>query len=162
MFQPVQPAAPGPSRPPTAAEWRTEYARLHAAAEEAKQATAVQQQAAAAAQQEIFRLTAELARMRAQATQAPIATARAPTAAAAAAPSTISSTGKASDLDYICRQQLKAIQVPILDGKLDPQLVAEFIHKVELMATNLGMAPHDTTEHSNQTIQVAVGWIAGE
>ena len=140
MFQPVQPAAPGPSRPPTAAEWRTEYARLHAAAEEAKQATAVQQQAAAAAQQEIFRLTAELARMRAQATQAPIATARA----------------------HICRQQLKAIQVPILDGKLDPQLVAEFIRKVELMATNLGMAPHDTTKHSNQTIQVAVGWIAGE
>lgn len=160
MFQPVQPAAPGPSRPPTAAEWRTEYARLHAAAEEAKQATAVLQQAAA--QQEIFRLTAELARMRAQATQPPIATARAPTAAAAAAPSTISSTGKVSDLDYIRRQQLKAIQVPILVGKLDLQLVAEFIRKAELMATNLGMAPHDTTEHINQTIQMAVGWIAGE
>ena len=48
----------------------------------------------------------------------------------------------------------------MLGGKLDLPLVAEFIRKVELMATNLGMAPHDTTDHSNQTIQIAVGWFS--
>ena len=74
-----------------------------------------------------------------------IAQAPATARSATPAPNTIST--RASDLDYIRRQQLKTIQVPMLEGKLDLPLVAEFIRKVELMATNLGMAPHDTTDH---------------
>lgn len=69
----------------------------------------------------------------------------------------VSTTGRSSDLDFIRRQQLKAIQVPILEGKLDLQLVAGFIRKVELMATNQGIAPHNATEYSDRTIQMAVG-----
>ena len=161
-------AVPEPTRQPTEAEWRTEYTRLYGVAEEAKQAAAAQQrtaatqqQATAAAQQEASRLAAEIAQMRAQAaTQAQTTATQVPTTASSAAPAPSMISTRTPDLDYIRRQQLKAIQVPMLEGKLDLQLVAEFVRKVELMATNLGMAPHDTTDHSNQTIQMAVGWFS--
>lgn len=88
------------------------------------------------------------------------ATTQSPAAAGAAAPapSTTIST-RTPDLDYVRRQQLRAVQVPMLEGKLDLQLVAQFIRIVELMATSPGTAPHDTTEHSNQTIQMPVSWF---
>lgn len=63
-------------------------------------------------------------------------------------------------LVYVRRQLLKAVQVPVLEGKLDLQLVAQFIRRVELMATSLGMAPHNTTKHSNRTIQMPVGCLS--
>ena len=132
------PAAPEPTRQLTAEEWRTEYERPHVAAEKAKQAAAAQrrtatpqQQATTAAQQGVSSLAAELSRMRTQAQTAPTvasATTQSPPAPPPAPqlPTHTIST-RASDLDHVRRQQLKAMQVPMLEGKLDLQLVAGFL-----------------------------------
>ena len=137
-------AAPAPSRPPAEEEWRIEYARLHAVTEEAKhaaasqqRAAAIQQEAAAAAKQETSRPAAELARIRDQVTQAQTATALAPTAAAAQLPAQSVPPAELQVSISSAANSRKPSKSPIFEGKLDLQLVAGYIRKVELMATNL-------------------------
>ncbi|KAF8241513.1 hypothetical protein K440DRAFT_642143 [Wilcoxina mikolae CBS 423.85] len=47
----------------------------------------------------------------------------------------------------------------MFEGKLDLHLVFDFIQRIELLAVNMGMAPKETTGHSNKPIQRAVAWL---
>jgi hypothetical protein len=69
---------------------------------------------------------------------------------------------KADQLNYIKKQQLKAISITTFEGKLDLKLVTEFLEKVKLLGQAIDLRPTLSGDDSNSMIELAVGWFASE
>jgi hypothetical protein len=69
---------------------------------------------------------------------------------------------KTGHLDYVKKQQLKAISISSFEGKLDLKLVTEFLEKVKLLGQAIDLRPTLSTDDSNSMIELAVGWFASE